>query len=317
MTDCAVVYSCYRFDSFWNHSIPWIPDLTNALCENYCKNASAKNIYYGTSDGSCYCRYKELSSSDKKNDNKCTQQLQNNTHGIGGGRDGSEYLMSVAKIRLSAKTATVTNTQAISSTYVSIRESTSADFMNMITNGVSWAAVTQSTPSTVQALTSLTSKNKDTSISSVMIETSTHVTTGMRARKLLCKCPKRLINTKWHFLDGKNITNSEVKKIVLEDFNKNIKSEISVDKKTVSKEVRKKNSSVNKRTSSQSIGWGCIVFLVLPMVFLIGIDILNCCIHFRTRFGGVKRNRNWQKSNNQVQIERPKPLQTKCQFHRK
>lgn len=47
--DCAVVYSCYRFDSFWKPSIPWIQDLTNVLCENYCKNASAKNIYYGTS----------------------------------------------------------------------------------------------------------------------------------------------------------------------------------------------------------------------------------------------------------------------------
>ncbi|CAG2252439.1 unnamed protein product [Mytilus edulis] len=113
----------------------------------------------------------------------------------------------------------------------------------------------------------------------------------MRPRKLLCKCPKRLINTKWHNLDGKNITHSEVKEKVLEDFNKNIKSEISVDKKTVTKEVRKKISSVNKRTSSQSIGWGCIVFLVIRMIFLISIDILNCYIHFHARCGKKKRNR--------------------------
>ncbi|CAG2257112.1 unnamed protein product [Mytilus edulis] len=132
---------------------------------------------------------------------------------------------------------------------------------------------------------------------------------GMRPRKLLCKCPKRLINTKWHFLDGMNITDAEIKKIVLEDFNKNVKSEISVDKKTVSKEIRKKNSSVDKRKSSQSIGWGCIVFLVLPMIFLIAIDILNCCIHFRSRFGGRKRNRNRPISNTQLQRERLKPLQ--------
>ncbi|CAG2203285.1 unnamed protein product [Mytilus edulis] len=112
---------------------------------------------------------------------------------------------------------------------------------------------------------------------------------GMRPRKLLCKCPKRLINTKWHFLDGMNITDAEVKKIVLDDFNKNIKSEISVDKKTESKEIRKKKSSVDKRKSSQSMGWGCIVFLVLPMVFLIAMNILNCCIHFLSRFGGRKR----------------------------
>ncbi|CAG2240111.1 PLG [Mytilus edulis] len=114
---------------------------------------------------------------------------------------------------------------------------------------------------------------------------------GMRPRKLLCKCPKRLINTKWHNLDGMNITNSEVKKKVLQDFNKNIKSEIAVDRRAVSKAVRKKISSVNKRTSSQSIGWGCIVFLVIPMIFLISIDILNCYIHFRARCGKKKRNR--------------------------
>ncbi|CAG2216278.1 unnamed protein product [Mytilus edulis] len=113
----------------------------------------------------------------------------------------------------------------------------------------------------------------------------------MRPRKLLCKCPKRLINTKWHFLDGKNITDAEVKKNVLKDFNQNIKSEISVDKKTLSKESRKKNSSANKRKSSKTIGWGSIVVLVLPVIFLIAIDILNCCIHFRSRFANRKRIR--------------------------
>ncbi|CAC5416397.1 unnamed protein product [Mytilus coruscus] len=131
----------------------------------------------------------------------------------------------------------------------------------------------------------------------------------MRPRKLLCKCPKRLINTKWHFLDGKNITDAEVKKIVLIDFNKNIKSEMSVDKKTVSKESRKKKSSVNKRKSSQSIGWGCIVFLVLPVIFLIAIDILNCCIHFRSRYGCRKRIRIRPISNIQDQKDGTKPVQ--------
>ncbi|CAG2252443.1 PLG [Mytilus edulis] len=81
------------------------------------------------------------------------------------------------------------------------------------------------------------------------------------------KYAKRLINTKWDNLDGKNITNSEVKEKVLEDFDKNIKSEISVDKKTVTKEVRKKISSVNKRQSSQPIGWSCIVLMGLPTFF--------------------------------------------------
>ena len=132
---------------------------------------------------------------------------------------------------------------------------------------------------------------------------------GMRPRKLLCKCPKRLINTKWHNLDGKNITDAEVKKIVFEDFNKNIKSEMSVDEKTVSKEVRKKISSVNKRKSAQSIGWGCIVFLVLPVVFLIAIDFLNCCIHFRKRLYDRRRNQISPTHKIQDQIDSSKPLQ--------
>ncbi|CAC5399843.1 unnamed protein product [Mytilus coruscus] len=161
----------------------------------------------------------------------------------------------------------------------------------MITSDTSSAIATNSTPYTTQELSSTTSENANNDISPVLTETSIQATTGMRPRKLLCKCPKRLINTKWHLIDGKNITDAEVKRMVLEDFNKNIKSEISVDKKTVSKEVRKKTSSVNKRKSAQSIGWGCIVFLVLPMVFLIVIDILNCCIHFRACCGRRKRNR--------------------------
>ncbi|CAC5369820.1 unnamed protein product [Mytilus coruscus] len=254
---------------------------------------------------------------------------------------------------LSTETGTVTNTQITSVTSVSLRESTTEGFMNMITNDTSPAIDTESTPYTIRELFSPMSENANTAISILMTETATQTTTGieyintngewsmwedwkfcevncvredttdgkqrrwrkctgskcsgnymeerpcselgickgMRPRKLSCKCPKRLINTKWHFLDGKNILNSEVKKRVLEDFNKNIKSEISVDKKTVSKEVRKKISSVNKRKSAQSIGWGCIVFLILPMVFLIAIDILNCYIHFRARCGRKKQNR--------------------------
>ncbi|XP_071140117.1 uncharacterized protein [Mytilus edulis] len=276
----------------------------------------------------------------------------------------TENTSHTTKERLT-ETMTITNTQASGTTFVSMRDSTSADFMKIITSDTSAEIVTQSTPSIIQEVLSTTTENVDTTISTVMTSTLTQATTaneewgiwndwkfcevncaredttngtqrrwrtcnglecsgkdmeeracsepeickGMRPRKLLCKCPKRFINTKWHFLDGMNITNAEVKKIVLEDFNKNTKSEISVNKKTVSKEVRKKNSSVNQTKSSQFIGWGCIVFLVLPMIFLIAIDILNCCIHFRSRFGGRKRNRNRPISNTQLQRERLKPLQ--------
>ncbi|CAG2194251.1 unnamed protein product [Mytilus edulis] len=263
------------------------------------------------------------------------------------------------------ETVTVTNTQATSATFLSIRDPTTAYFMKMITSDIYLTTFTQITPNIIQKFSSTATENIDTAISVVMTKTSTQTTIangewgmwndwkfcevncvredttngtqrrwrtcngskcsgkdmeeracsepeickGMRPRKLLCKCPKRFINTKWHFLDGMNITNAEVKKIVLEDFNKNTKSEISVNKKTVSKEVRKKNSSVNQTKSSQFIGWGCIVFLVLPMIFLIAIDILNCCIHFRSRFGGRKRKRIRSISTTHNHRESTKPLQ--------
>ncbi|VDI13448.1 Hypothetical predicted protein [Mytilus galloprovincialis] len=168
---------------------------------------------------------------------------------------------------LSTETVAVTNTQATSATSVA-----GIGHTDRLSTEVVTVINTQTT-------------------SEMSVSTGRQQTDRMRPRKLLCKCPKRLINKKWHNLDGKNITHSEVKEKVLEDFNKNIKSEISVDKKTVTKEVRKKISSVNKRTSSQSIGWGCIVFLVIPMIFLIAIDILNCYIHFHARCGKKQRNR--------------------------
>ncbi|VDI30970.1 Hypothetical predicted protein [Mytilus galloprovincialis] len=228
-------------------------------------------------------------------------------------------------------TVTVTNKEATRTTSVSRRESTTTEFIRMITSDTSPLLVTQKNgewsrwndwtfcevncvrEDTTNGTQSRLRTCNGSKCSGKNVEeracSEPEICKGMRPRKLLCKCPKRLINTKWHFLDGMNITDAEVKKIVLEDFNKNTKSEISVNKKTVSKEVRKKISSVNQKKSSQSIGLGCIVFLVLPMVFLIAIDILNCCIHFRSRFGGRKRNLNRPISNTQVQRERPKPLQ--------
>ncbi|XP_071140118.1 uncharacterized protein [Mytilus edulis] len=364
-SDRVVVKSCYRYESSWTY-FRFNATLTNIWCENQCKKSVDNYRYCGTLFKTCYCRETELSEHGKQT-NKCNTPCpgnNNETCGMINSNSESTYV-TVSEIERLTETMTITNTQASGTTFVSMRDSTSADFMKIITSDTSAEIVTQSTPSIIQEVLSTTTENVDTTISTVMTSTLTQATTaneewgiwndwkfcevncaredttngtqrrwrtcnglecsgkdmeeracsepeickGMRPRKLLCKCPKRFINTKWHFLDGMNITNAEVKKIVLEDFNKNTKSEISVNKKTVSKEVRKKNSSVNQTKSSQFIGWGCIVFLVLPMIFLIAIDILNCCIHFRSRFGGRKRNRNRPISNTQLQRERLKPLQ--------
>ncbi|CAC5399847.1 unnamed protein product [Mytilus coruscus] len=308
--DRAVVKLCYEYDNSSRTYFRFKEKLTNIWCENLCKYAVDNYRYCGTSYTVCYCRETELSATGKRQ-NKCKTPCpgkKQETCGMINSREQPTHV-TVSEIEKSTETVTVKNTQATIATSVSIKDSTTADFMNMITSATSPVTVTKSSLYTNQGIYSTSSENANTAISNVMTQTSTNATKGMRPKKLLCKCPKRLINTKWHFLDGKNIPDAEVKKMVLEDFNTNIKSEISVDKKTVSKEVRKKHSSVNKRKSSQSIGWGCFVFLILPMVFLIAIDILNCCIHFRTHFGGRKRNRIRPISNTQDQRDSPKSVQ--------
>ncbi|CAC5406262.1 unnamed protein product [Mytilus coruscus] len=179
------------------------------------------------------------------------------------------------------ETVTVKNNKATSGTSVSRRDSPTADFMNMITSDTSPAIVKKSTPSTLE-ISSTTSENANTS--PVLTVTSTQTTTGRRPRQLLCRCPKKICNTKWHFLDGLDITDSEVIEIILEDFYQNILSEITIDKTSVTKEVRKRNSAVNKTGSAKFIGSGCIIFLILPIVILIALDLLNCCFHLQTRF---------------------------------
>ncbi|VDI30991.1 Hypothetical predicted protein [Mytilus galloprovincialis] len=256
--NAVMVTSCYKLDSSWK-DVRWGNFSENySLCENLCKQALPTYTYYGTSVEQCFCG-KTIPTLSNNNENNCAVQ------------NSFRWLLTVSKIG----------------------ESFTTRFMDLIKTDTSQSTIMKST--SIRKSITATSANAHTSISteSTLSTTDIEMSTskGMRPRKLLCKCPKRLVNTKWHFLDGKNITDDEVRKIVVEDFNKNIKSEISVDKKTVSKEVRKKNSSVNKRKSSQSIGWGCIVFLILPVVFLIAIDILNCCIHFQSRLGDRKRNR--------------------------
>ncbi|XP_076081351.1 uncharacterized protein LOC143052247 [Mytilus galloprovincialis] len=289
--DTIVDYSCYKLDSSWKDINLVYLQYNNISCENQCKQASTIYIYYGTSKTTCYCQEAGLSALTEKVKDKCESQCAFNNqescgreHGwILGGMIGAHQQTTHENGKWS-----LWNTWTFCEVNC-VREDT--------TNG---------TQRRWRTCNGLKCHGDDLEEEPCY---NPGICKGMRPKKLLCKCPKRLLKTKWHFLDGKNITNLEVKKIVLEDFNKNIKSEISVDKKTVSKEVRKKNSSANKRKSSQNIGWGCIVFLILPVVFLIFIDILNCCIHFRSRLGGRKRNRTRQTNNIQVERDSTKPLQ--------
>lgn len=73
-------------------------------------------------------------------------------------------------------TQTVTNQQTPS---VSSRESTTADFMNIITTVLSPAPVTQGTPSTIPELFSTTSESANTAISTLVTKTSIQAQIGI------------------------------------------------------------------------------------------------------------------------------------------
>ena len=84
-------------------------------------------------------------------------------------------------VGLSTETVTVTATskEATRTTSVSRRESTTTEFIRMITSDTSSLIVTQSTPYIIQELLSTTNENVVTATSTVMTETSTQTITGM------------------------------------------------------------------------------------------------------------------------------------------
>ncbi|VDI02393.1 Hypothetical predicted protein [Mytilus galloprovincialis] len=305
--DCIVVYQCYRlYQPVW-HLLNEDNAVTNIWCEHMCYAADARYQYSGTISNKCYCRKKQPTWINDKSKYACTDHFQcpGDTSTFCGGSYESIRQLTVSKIELS--TETEKTTQASCAMSVSRRESTMADFMTIITSDTSPAIVSRNTLNTMQKLSRTTSVNSNTAISTVMTDNSKQATTGKRPKKLLCRCPNTFCNTKWHFLDGLDITNSEKMKIILADFYQNILSKITIDKKSVTKEVRKRNSAINKTNSAKFIGTGCIVFLILPIVIIIAIDLLNGCFHFGKRSRRrehVKRNRI-----NAISGDRDIPLQ--------
>lgn len=83
----------------------------------------------------------------------------------------------------------------------------------------------------------------------------------------------------WHFLDGMAISDEEVNKIVVDDFDKNIKPLISINVKNVSQFIRKKRSMKNNDKISESIGLGFSLLLVATALVAIAIDLSNCFGH--------------------------------------
>ncbi|XP_052094706.1 mucin-17-like [Mytilus californianus] len=112
-----------------------------------------------------------------------------------------------------------------------------------------------------------TSTTTDTSLSPV-IKSSTAIA-------MQCMCPKSTTSNKWLFIQDMNLTISELRKIVEEDFEKNIKHEITVNTNALSKTLRQKTSAPDYRKSSSSLGWLSITIITLPVVLMVSMDIIN------------------------------------------
>lgn len=101
------------------------------------------------------------------------------------------------------------------------------------------------------------------------------VLSEFRPKMLNCKCLCRYINKKWHFLDGLNITERAVKNIVQKDFEENVEGNITVDKQSLSTIIQKKISVKTGRPVSASIGWTAMLFLAVPCVLIVSIDLMD------------------------------------------
>ncbi|XP_063430553.1 uncharacterized protein LOC134712694 [Mytilus trossulus] len=103
-----------------------------------------------------------------------------------------------------------------------------------------------------------------------------------RPKVLNCKCPMQKINQKWHFLDGTNISEAKVEKLVQKDFEDNVKEYISVNKSVLSSVIQKRNSIDDKRPESKAIGWSATLFVAVPVTFIIIVDVIDMMRYLRS-----------------------------------
>ncbi|CAG2244458.1 CD224 [Mytilus edulis] len=207
----------------------------------------------------CYCRTTTPHSSQQRAEDECTSKCPGKLSEICG---RSFNRATVYIIDRTPEPVTTKITQMTTATSLATEEMPTTTSTEMITTDTSPEKATTESFRT-------SSENLPYSISTVTSQTSTYTNTDValsttdrvNQKKMLCECPQSLVNTKWHFLDEMDITDSEATEIILQHFYQNILPEITVDKKAVTKEVRKRTSAVNKTQPAQFIGWGCILIL--------------------------------------------------------
>ena len=101
---------------------------------------------------------------------------------------------------------------------------------------------------------------------------------------LKCKCQCGTTYRKWHFLDGANITENELKTIIQEDFKENIERNIAVDKESLTNVVQRKISVKDDRPSSQCCGYIGMVIIAVPLGLMVVNDLMAMVKYFSRRY---------------------------------
>ncbi|VDI47719.1 Hypothetical predicted protein, partial [Mytilus galloprovincialis] len=125
----------------------------------------------------CYCRVTKPTFIDNTQLYTCDRTFDcpgNNNELCGG--EYKKFLNWLERITVSKTdrtTEAVKNIQATTTMSVSMRDTTTTDFMHILTSDTSLAIVTQSTPKNIREISSSNSENANSAISTVMTETST------------------------------------------------------------------------------------------------------------------------------------------------
>jgi hypothetical protein len=73
-------------------------------------------------------------------------------------------------------------------------------------------------------------------------------------------------------LKEQNLTKADLKEIMMEELNE-IKSNLTIDKKTTTASIRAHTSARDNRQSAVSMGYMGILLLLIPVVIIIGFDL--------------------------------------------
>ncbi|VDI53867.1 Hypothetical predicted protein [Mytilus galloprovincialis] len=201
--DCGLYFKCFNFaTTYWSTSIQDNAN-TNLWCENYCKYDDIDNTYSGTVSDRCYCRTTTAPSSQQKPEEECTSKCPGKLSEICG---RSSNRATVYKIDRTPEPVTTKITQMTTATSLATEEMPTTTSTEMTTTDTSPEKATTESFRT-------SSENLPYSISTVTSHTSTYTNTDValsttdrvNQTKMLCECPKSLVNTKWHFLDEMDI----------------------------------------------------------------------------------------------------------------